>query len=134
MWVSLLGALLCVSVMFIISWFTALLTFFVFGSLFFYISRRKPGRFWITTIASIFLDVNWGSSQQAHNYRSALQGLTKLDHTDEHVKNYRPQILVLTGNPAARPSLVDLAYNITKGSSLMICGYVVPVGNIIIFV
>ncbi|VDK30346.1 unnamed protein product, partial [Anisakis simplex] len=52
--------------------------------------------------------------------------MIKLANTEEHVKNYRPQLLVLTGNPAARPSLVDFVYNITKGSSLMICGYVVP--------
>ncbi|VBB33264.1 unnamed protein product, partial [Acanthocheilonema viteae] len=113
MWVSLSGALLCISVMFIISWWTALLTFFFFAVLFLYILYRKP-------------DVNWGSSTQAHTYKNALQAMQKLSNTEEHVKNYRPQILLLAGNPAARPSLVDFAYNITKGSSLMICGFVVP--------
>ncbi|CAG9537340.1 unnamed protein product [Cercopithifilaria johnstoni] len=113
MWVSLTGALLCISVMFIISWSTALLTFFFFAVLFLYILYRKP-------------DVNWGSSTQAHTYKKALQAMQKLSNTEEHVKNYRPQILLLAGNPAARPSLVDFAYNITKGSSLMICGFVVP--------
>ncbi|VDK89473.1 unnamed protein product, partial [Litomosoides sigmodontis] len=42
MWVSLSGALLCISVMFIISWSTALLTFFFFAVLFLYILYRKP--------------------------------------------------------------------------------------------
>ncbi|OZC12082.1 K-Cl cotransporter [Onchocerca flexuosa] len=113
MWVSLSGALLCISVMFIVSWSTALLTFFFFAMLFLYILYRKP-------------DVNWGSSTQAHTYKNALQAMQKLANTEEHVKNYRPQVLLLAGNPAARPSLVDFAYNITKGSSLMICGFVVP--------
>ncbi|VDM79819.1 unnamed protein product [Strongylus vulgaris] len=113
MWVSLGGALLCIVVMFIISWATALITFFCFAALFLYILHRKP-------------DVNWGSSTQAHSYKNALAGMIKLSHTEEHVKNYRPQLLVLCGNAAARPSLIDFAYNITKGSSLMICGYVVP--------
>ncbi|KAK6107385.1 K-Cl cotransporter family protein [Brugia pahangi] len=113
MWVSLTGALLCISVMFIVSWSTALLTFFFFAMLFLYILYRKP-------------DVNWGSSTQAHTYKNALQAMQKLAVTEEHVKNYRPQVLLLAGNPAARPSLVDFAYNITKGSSLMICGFVVP--------
>ncbi|CAD5223562.1 unnamed protein product [Bursaphelenchus okinawaensis] len=113
MWVSLVGAIMCVTVMFIVSWLTALLTFFFFALLFMYLSHRKP-------------DVNWGSSTQAHSYRNALHGMTKLENTDEHVKNYRPQIMVLTGNPAARPSLVDFISNITKDTSLMICGYVVP--------
>ncbi|EYC27812.1 hypothetical protein Y032_0008g197 [Ancylostoma ceylanicum] len=113
MWVSLAGALLCIVVMFIISWATALITFFCFAALFLYILHRKP-------------DVNWGSSTQAHSYKSALSGMIKLANTEEHVKNYRPQLLVLCGNAAARPSLVDFANSITKGTSLMMCGYVVP--------
>ncbi|KJH46770.1 K-Cl cotransporter [Dictyocaulus viviparus] len=113
MWVSLAGALLCIIVMFIISWVTALITFFCFAALFLYILHRKP-------------DVNWGSSTQAHSYKNALSGMIKLSNTEEHVKNYRPQLLVLCGNAASRPSLVDFANSITKGSSLMICGYVVP--------
>lgn len=112
-WLSLTGAILCISVMFIISWSTALLTFFIFAVIFLYILHRKP-------------DVNWGSSTQAHSYKSALQAMIKLSNTEEHVKNYRPQILVLTGNPVSRPSLVDFVYSISKGSSLMICGYVIP--------
>ena len=116
-WISLMGAILCVCIMFVVSWFNALLTFMFFGLLFLYITHRKP-------------DVNWGSSTQAHSYRSALQYVQKLEATEEHVKNYRPQILVLTGNPAARPSLVDFAYAITKSSSLLVCGHVVPVSLI----
>ncbi|CAJ0557765.1 unnamed protein product, partial [Mesorhabditis spiculigera] len=112
-WVSLAGSILCVVVMFIVSWITALLTFFFFALIFIYLWHRKP-------------DVNWGSSTQAHSYRNALAGMVKLANTEEHVKNYRPQLLVLTGNPASRPSLVDFVGNITKGNSLMVCGYVVP--------
>jgi hypothetical protein len=77
----------------------------------------------------LFSEVNWGSSTQAHSYKNALNAMIKLANTEDHVKNYRPQILVLTGNPVSRASLVDFVYNIGKGSSLMICGYVVPVGN-----
>jgi len=46
---------------------------------------------------------------------------------DEHVKNYRPQILVLTGKPQDRPPLVDLTKLITKNHALMVCGHVVKV-------
>ncbi|CAD6197682.1 unnamed protein product [Caenorhabditis auriculariae] len=113
MWVSLAGSILCIVVMFVMSWSTALITFFCFGALFMYIFHRKP-------------DVNWGSSTQAHSYKNALSGMIKLSNTEEHVKNYRPQFLVLTGNPTARSALVDFAYNICKGTSMMVCGYVVP--------
>nr|CAD2178707.1 unnamed protein product [Meloidogyne enterolobii] len=112
-WVSLAGSLMCVFCMFIISWWTALLTFFFFVAIYIYVAHRKP-------------DVNWGSSAQAHSYRNALQYVSKLERTEEHVKNYRPQILVLSGNPASRAGLVDFAYSITKGNSLLMCGYIIP--------
>uniref|UniRef100_A0A914QG41 Amino acid permease/ SLC12A domain-containing protein n=1 Tax=Panagrolaimus davidi TaxID=227884 RepID=A0A914QG41_9BILA len=99
--------------MFVISYINALITFMFFGLLFLYMSHRKP-------------DVNWGSSNQAHAYRNALQYAQKLENIDEHVKNYRPQILCLSGNPAARPPLVDFAHAITKGNSLLGCGHVIP--------
>ncbi|EGT41807.1 CBN-NKCC-1 protein [Caenorhabditis brenneri] len=113
MWISLIGAILCVFVMFIIDWFSALVTFFCFGAIFMYLLHRKP-------------DVNWGSSTQAHSYKNALSAMIKLSTTEEHVKNYRPQVLVLSGNPASRSCLVDFANNITKGNSLLVCGQVVP--------
>ena len=113
-WVSLFGAILCICVMFVISWFNALITFLFFGLLYFYMSHRQP-------------DVNWGSTNQARVYRNALQFTQKLESTNDHVKNYRPQILLFCGNPAARPPLVDFAHAITKGNSLLICGHIIPV-------
>ena len=74
-----------------------------------------------------FLDVNWGSSTQAQTYKTALASVHKLVNVNEHVKNYRPQILVLTGKPQDRPPLVDLAKVITKNHALMLCGHVVKV-------
>uniref|UniRef100_T1JEV4 Bumetanide-sensitive sodium-(Potassium)-chloride cotransporter n=1 Tax=Strigamia maritima TaxID=126957 RepID=T1JEV4_STRMM len=112
MWVSLVGGIVCLAVMFIINWWTALLTFGICFALYMYISHAKP-------------DVNWGSSTQAQTYRSALQSVIKLNQVEEHVKNYRPQILVLSGFPSSRPPLVDFANNITKNLSLLVCGHVV---------
>ena len=43
MWLSLVGALLCIFVMFIMSWETALVTMAVIAVLFFYVHYRKPG-------------------------------------------------------------------------------------------
>lgn len=81
MWLSLVGSILCVAVMFLISWPTALLTFTVAFVLFLIVSYRKP-------------DVNWGSTSQAQIYKNALQSVLQLNNVDEHIKNYRPQILV----------------------------------------
>ncbi|XP_052826762.1 solute carrier family 12 member 2, partial [Octopus bimaculoides] len=117
MWVSLLGAILCIAVMFIIKWWTALLTFAVIASLYIYVHHRKP-------------DVNWGSSTQAHVYKSALQSTLKLIAVEDHIKNFRPQVLLLSGLPSSRPALVDFASSFTRNSSLMMCCNVIVDPNV----
>nr|CAI5860667.1 unnamed protein product [Callosobruchus analis] len=111
MWLSLLGAVLCVLVMFLISWVTALLTFAMVLALYLIVSYRKP-------------NVNWGSTTQAQIYKNALQAVHQLNNVEEHVKNYRPQILVLSGMPSARPALVDFAHLLTKNLSMLVCGHI----------
>lgn len=44
MWLSLLGALVCLAVMFIINWWTALITFSVISALFVYVHYSKPSK------------------------------------------------------------------------------------------
>lgn len=48
-----------------------------------------------------------------------------MNNIDEHVKNYRPQILVLSGLPNTRPILVHFANLLTKNLSLLICGDII---------
>uniref|UniRef100_A0A8C4R0C4 Solute carrier family 12 member 3 n=1 Tax=Eptatretus burgeri TaxID=7764 RepID=A0A8C4R0C4_EPTBU len=112
MWVSLFGAVLCCAVMFIINWWAALVTCFVVLGLYLYVAYKKP-------------DVNWGSSTQALSYQQALQSALRLYGVEEHVKNFRPQCLVLTGPPEIRPALTDFVHAFTKNVGLMVCGHVV---------
>lgn len=106
--------------MFLIHWASSLITFIVILALYLVVVYRKP-------------DVNWGSTTQAQTYKSALTSALRLQQIDEHVKNYRPQILVLAGKLQSRPPLVDLANLITKHNSLMIVGDVVTVYEAISF-
>lgn len=71
--------------------------------------------------------MNWGSTTQAQLYKSTLASSYRLINVDEHVKNYQPHTLLLTGEPSTRPALLDLANLITKNSALLICGNVVTV-------
>jgi len=73
----------------------------------------------------LYIDVNWGSSRQAQAYKTALMTVQQLNKTEDHVKTYAPQILVMTGAPNMRPSLVDFAYLLCKNNSLMVCGDIV---------
>ena len=81
MWISLLGTILCIAVMFLMDWKTALITFGIVAVLYFYISYRSP-------------EANWGSSTQAQQFVTTLRNCHTLNEMPEHVKNYRPRILV----------------------------------------
>ncbi|KAM3936732.1 solute carrier family 12 member 3-like [Leptodactylus fuscus] len=111
-WTSLFGALVSVVIMFLLTWWAAIIAVAIVIILLGYVTYKKP-------------DVNWGSSVQAGAYNMALTYSVSLTGVQEHVKNFRPQCLVLTGPPNYRPALVDFASSITKNTSLMICGNVV---------
>ncbi|KAM9820993.1 solute carrier family 12 member 2 [Neosynchiropus ocellatus] len=111
MWVSLAGAILCCVVMFVINWWAALFTNVIVLGLYIYVSYKKP-------------DVNWGSSTQALTYHQALTHTLHLSGVEDHIKNFRPQCLVMTGYPNSRPALLDLVHSFTKNVGLMICGHV----------
>uniref|UniRef100_A0A8D3DRY3 Solute carrier family 12 member 1 n=1 Tax=Scophthalmus maximus TaxID=52904 RepID=A0A8D3DRY3_SCOMX len=105
MWLSLMGALLCCVVMFVINWWAALLTYAIEILLYIYVTVKKP-------------DVNWGSSTQAVTFVSAVSNALSLSGVEDHVKNFRPQILSLTGSARARPALLDLAHSLSKNYGL----------------
>ncbi|GAB6030867.1 solute carrier 12 [Chamberlinius hualienensis] len=111
-WVGLFGFALCLAVAFAMDYQTSIATLVISVFLVSYIYYNKP-------------DVNWGSSSQARHYKNALQSTQQLTMTEEHVKNYRPQILVYSGSPISRPPLVDFSYYITKSIGLTICGHVI---------
>ncbi|XP_056146950.1 solute carrier family 12 member 2-like isoform X1 [Lampris incognitus] len=111
MWVSLAGAVLCCVVMFVINWWAALLTNVIVMGLYIYVSYKKP-------------DVNWGSSTQALTYHQALTHTLHLSGVEDHIKNFRPQCLVMTGYPNSRPALLNLVHTFTKNVGLMICGHI----------
>ncbi|KAI6216612.1 Solute carrier family 12 member 1 [Aphelenchoides besseyi] len=113
MWISLISAIFCIAIMFLVSMASAILICLLFCCCLAYFHYVHP-------------EVNWGDTQQAKMMRNALSSLQKLENSEIHVKNYRPQILLMSGNPAARNQLLDFAHSITKGDSLLMCAHVVP--------
>ncbi|KAG8234182.1 hypothetical protein J437_LFUL007342 [Ladona fulva] len=111
MWLSLVGFVLCVGIMFLINWVASIITLLIIFALYLVVVYRKP-------------DVNWGSSTQAQTYKNALTSTLRLTNIGDHVKNYRPQVLLLSGHPSDRPPLVDLFHLVTKNLSLLICAEV----------
>jgi solute carrier family 12 sodium/potassium/chloride transporter 2 len=96
-WISLIGSALCIFVMFLIDWFTALLTFILCFVIY-------------QIVGLIDVPVNWGAADDAFKYVRALSNLVRLAAVKaEHVKTYRLQLLVLAGPAGERPGLVKFA-------------------------
>ncbi|KAM3821716.1 solute carrier family 12 member 3-like [Vipera latastei] len=110
-WTALFGSIVSVVIMFLLTWWAALIVVGVIIVSLAYVTYKKP-------------EVNWGSSVQAGTYNMALSNAMNLTNVEDHVKNFRPQCLVLSGPPSFRPALVDFVGAFTKNVSLMICGNV----------
>uniref|UniRef100_A0A3Q3KIT6 Solute carrier family 12 member 3 n=1 Tax=Monopterus albus TaxID=43700 RepID=A0A3Q3KIT6_MONAL len=111
-WSALYGAVISALLMFLFTWWAALVTFGIIFFLLGYLHYTKP-------------KINWGSSVQAGTYNMALSSSVSLSGVEDHVKNFRPQCLVLTGPPNQRPALVDFVGSFTEHISLMICGDII---------
>jgi len=112
-WLSLFGFFLCIAVMFLMDWLTAILTVILAAMLYVYLLWLDPA-------------VNWGAAGEARRYLRTLKGMEELQSlTREHVKTYRPQFLVMCGKPEERPGLVRFVSLLSKGGGIMLCGDVV---------
>uniref|UniRef100_A0A8C1IFZ0 Solute carrier family 12 member 3 n=1 Tax=Cyprinus carpio TaxID=7962 RepID=A0A8C1IFZ0_CYPCA len=98
-WLSLLRAVVSVIIMFLLTWWAALIC--------------------INIVCVLYIsDVNWGSSVQTSSYNMALSQCVGLKSWPI---GQRPQCLVLGGPPSMPPSLVDFISTFTKNQILSIC-------------
>ncbi|XP_023346553.1 bumetanide-sensitive sodium-(potassium)-chloride cotransporter [Eurytemora carolleeae] len=112
-WISLIGAAACIVLMFLMDWRLACATIILISILYSLMLYLKP-------------DANWGSSAEALKFSNALNNAIALNDQDDHIKTFRPQILLLCGDPAHRQPLVDFANLVTKKLSVLICAQVIP--------
>ena len=71
-WCSLIGALLCIAVMFIINWWTALITFAVVSGLFIYVHYTKPGMYFIMVCFPSKCIICYQNLSKTQNVRHAI--------------------------------------------------------------
>ena len=80
---ALLGIFLCAALMFMISWYSALIAIFLLLLLYYYIDKRNS-------------DKNWGDSIEGMKAERARNALFKVNRKRrDHVKNWRPHLLAV---------------------------------------
>ena len=112
---SLFGAAGCLAIMFLINAVATLAAALVIGAVFFWLKRRE-------------MQTAWGDVGQGILLSMARASLLRLKGTAPEPKNWRPNILVLSGAPTSRWHLVSLASSLTHGRALMTVATVLPEG------
>ena len=67
---------------------------------------------------------NWGPSTEEQFFNIARTLTFRLNAQDDHVKHYRPMVLLLSGNPTDRRALLDMANHMTKRYGLLFLAHI----------
>jgi amino acid transporter len=104
--VSLLGALGCYAAMFLINPLATIVAIIISYGIFFLLERRSLTR-------------TWGDVRSGIWFTVARYALLNLESKGWHRKNWRPNILVFTGQPHNREQLVELADWMSRGKGIV---------------
>ena len=105
-YMSLLGALGCYGVMFLINTPATIIAIVISYGIYFYLQRRELSR-------------TWGDVRSGIWFAIARSALLNLEAQRWHVKNWRPNILVFTGQPHNREQLVELSDWLSLGKGIV---------------
>ncbi|MFK7962123.1 MAG: amino acid permease [Phycisphaerales bacterium] len=110
--VSLAGTVLCVAVMFMISWSWALLSIAGMTCLYYLISQRE-------------IEAGWGDLRSGLAFERVRRNLMRLEEELYHPKNWRPMLLTLGGASDTRRHLAVYGHWITASTGLQTVGLVI---------
>ncbi|XP_043952884.1 solute carrier family 12 member 6-like isoform X3 [Gambusia affinis] len=114
---SFLGMIICLSLMFISSWYYAIVAMVIAGMIYKYIEYHGAEK-------------EWGDGIRGLSLSAARYALLRLEEGPPHTKNWRPQLLVLLkldeDAHVKSPRLLTFASQLKAGKGLTIVGTVVP--------
>ena len=112
---SLLGALGCLGVMFLINAIATVFAALIVLGIYVWLQRRE-------------LETTWGDVRRGMWMALISKGIFQVEEQEDS-KNWRPHILVLSGAPQKRWSLIELADGFSHNRSLMTVSSVLPSGS-----
>lgn len=93
-WIGLLGGISTFVVMFKLDMISMIASFLIVGLIYLYLSRRE------VTLGS-------GDIWQSVWSRLVKTGLKKIDTNDDHIRNWKPNVLLFSGGTDVRPHLIE---------------------------
>ncbi|MGD1866792.1 MAG: amino acid permease [Phormidesmis sp.] len=112
---SLLGALGCIAVMFLINPVATIAALVIVGLIYFWLERRQ-------------IESTWGDVRQGVWMTIVRTALLNIDDTTDP-KNWRPHLLVLSGTPTKRWYLIEMARSFTHNRGLITVASILPSGS-----
>lgn len=112
---SLLGALGCIGVMFLINAVATVVAALIVLGIYFWLERRE-------------LESAWGDVRRGMWMELVRTGILQMGHEPD-TKNWRPHILVLSGAPMRRWPLIELAAGFSHNRGLITVSSVIPSGS-----
>lgn len=109
---SLLGAIGCAAVMFLINWQWALVSVTVIGVLHWYISSTE-------------IEARWGDLQSGLLFERTRRNLLKLEDELQHPKNWRPIVLAMSGAGWNRAHLAVYGHWFASGHGILTLGQII---------
>jgi len=110
--VSILGALGCFAVMFLINAVAAAVAAFLVALLYIWLKKRR-------------LAASWGDVRRGLWMMLVREGLLRLDRSPDP-RNWRPNILILSGSPTRRWHLIEFTDMLTHGRGMFTVAVVLP--------
>lgn len=112
---SLLGALGCIGVMFLINTIATIAALVIVGLIYIWLERRQ-------------IESTWGDVRQGIWMTVVRTALLNIDSSPDP-KNWRPHLLVLSGTPTKRWHLIEFARSFTHNRGLITVANILPSGS-----
>ncbi|KAL5261668.1 hypothetical protein ACHWQZ_G007386 [Mnemiopsis leidyi] len=114
---SLLGLIMCLTLMFISNWYYAIIALAIAGGIYKYIDFKGAEK-------------EWGDGIRGLQLQAAKYSLLAADRETLHIKNWRPQLLALLSHKETltpdNQGLLSFSRSLKHGNGLVIVGSVVP--------
>ena len=114
---SLLGAVGCIAVMFLINALASVVAIMCVAAIYVWLERQE-------------LQSAWGDVRQGIWMALTREGLLRMKTYTQDTKNWRPHLLVLSGAPRKRWHLIELASAITHNRALLTVATVIPMDDV----
>ncbi len=112
-WLAIVGVAGCYGTMFLINTPATVVAIIISAAIFIGLERRT-------------LEKTWGDVRSGFWFNLARRALIQLEMVTWHVKNWRPSILVFTGQPHNREHLVEMAEWLSTGKGIVTFLQLVP--------